>query len=82
MAKNKPPRKRGRRVSDSISVPHVPYIGRFWKDYSNEELHGLIPFLGQTRRNRWLVIIFALMVIMILASIVIALVIQSDLRLL
>jgi hypothetical protein len=74
MAKNKPPRKKGRRVSDSISVPHVPYIGRFWKDYSDEELHGLIPFLGKTRRCRWLSIILGLMVIMILASIVIALI--------
>ena len=74
MAKNNPPRKKGRRVSDSISFPHVPYAGKLWKDYSNEELHGLIPFLGKTRRNRWLLIIFFLMFIMILASIVIALV--------
>jgi len=72
MAKNKPPRKKGHRVSNSISIPHVPDIGRFWKDYSNEELHGLIPFLGKTRRNRWLLIIFILMFIMIPASIVIA----------
>jgi hypothetical protein len=76
MAKNKPSQKKGNGISNASSVPHVSYVSKFWRDYSDEEWHGLIPFKGKKRPRGWEYAIFALVFFLIMASAVIALIIN------
>jgi hypothetical protein len=68
MVKNKPPRKKGHRISNTITVSHAPYIGRFWKDYSNEELGGMILSGGKGQRN-WKFFLVIVLVVIIFTTI-------------